>query len=668
MVTKRDIEQPCIDSEELAALIAGGLNDPARRRAMTHLDQCENCRLLFADAVRTLDALEALDEATLRSSPAPGRHGRPTLPAKPLKYAAWGGFAAAALLALVFGLGLLDLRSDHWERAQWWLDRYDVKNAPGGAREIRVDEERAQKVFSRIAAAAEFEDRPRLLILNAKIGPFALALQDHTILLSRQGLALCYDGATAAQGDSRLALVLGHELAHLHREEYFHAYAATRRSAATDARAVSALTKRFDHLKQRELAADRRGLLYAALAGFHPKALLEGQEAFISAWSAQTPVAAAHADHPAPPRRAAVLIQEWRDISAEIDVFLFGVRSYDLGRLDQALALFERFRQRFPSREAANNLGLVHFQRAAQILAQCNGELATRFMWPTALDRQTLVGGANFRGPPEDPCRESDDFQGEIQQALALFQEAHDKDPRYFPAGLNKISTLLLADDTLAAINAGQTLAEQGFQDSRLEAANVLALYLFASESEPARAHAIKGLRDHRERNPLDRAAVFNLAAALGESGKQAEARQVWLDFLELEPRGPYAAIARKKLGRPPAEAARSRSAAPSPPIPLGPIAAETRATLERASLRSVGGQTAAALYIAADFKALAWRDAIVLIQAPPPGSLDLNELEGRYGPEDYRVDTPAGSIRYYAEFAAEIEDGRLGWLWFFSS
>jgi hypothetical protein len=84
---------------------------------------------------------------------------------------------------------------------------------------------RAYRVFDRVRAAADVAGRrsPRLKVIASLTDPWAQALRDGYVLLSRGAVAICYRAGDPALGDARLAFVLGHELAHLAKDDFWHA-------------------------------------------------------------------------------------------------------------------------------------------------------------------------------------------------------------------------------------------------------------------------------------------------------------------------------------------------------------------------------------------------------------------------------------------------------------
>jgi hypothetical protein len=89
--------------------------------------------------------------------------------------------------------------------ASWWIKNYGVVDS-------KTDPlvERAEKVFERVAAASDKRGNrlPRLIIIKASGDPYAQAIKDGSVILTQEGLRICYQGVTPEKGDARLALFL----------------------------------------------------------------------------------------------------------------------------------------------------------------------------------------------------------------------------------------------------------------------------------------------------------------------------------------------------------------------------------------------------------------------------------------------------------------------------
>ncbi|MDM8543600.1 hypothetical protein QUF90_21205 [Desulfococcaceae bacterium HSG9] len=147
--------------------------------------------------------------------------------------------------------------------------------------------------------------------------------------------------------------------------------------------------------------------------------------------------------HPTPEKRCAFLRTNMKAVKHDIDLFYIGVRLYQLGRHEDALAFIEDFRKKYPCREAFNNLGLIHYQMAVHALAKCDYDRACRFKLATMPDTETRAatlrskGGA---GDKNDECPYMAQFEYHIKYALRDLKTACEKDDAYIPARVNLAS------------------------------------------------------------------------------------------------------------------------------------------------------------------------------------------------------------------------------------
>jgi hypothetical protein len=179
---------------------------------------------------------------------------------------------------------------------------------------------RAQGLFERVRRAASLpaQRTARLLVIAARSNPWAIALPDGHIVLSRGAVETCYPDADPDLGDARLAFVLGHELAHLAKDDFWHGEVHRALMGDPAAHATKDLLesasdadprKRPEHRRLKEAQADDWGFVYAAVAGYPVHRLLgqgdgaarPGGPGFFHFWLEQTQDGAADdPTHPAP--------------------------------------------------------------------------------------------------------------------------------------------------------------------------------------------------------------------------------------------------------------------------------------------------------------------------------------------------------------------------------
>ncbi len=435
-------------------------------------------------------------------------------------------------------------KEDPQASSAWWKDHYDA--VPDS--EPRVA--RARTVFERMEITTG--QHAALLILDVPGAPSALALADDTVLLNREGLALCYRDVVPEKGDALLSFVFAHELRHLAGGDLWHASAFLAVREAADGSEegrdlVDLLRQDRRNRKVLELRADGQGVLAMMMEGYDPEILFQGEGTFFQKWVNEVP-GRADSDHPEPAQRARFLQGQLRAVADKIHLFQEGVKAFDAGDYPQAVERLQAFRQNFAGREVLNDLALAHYQLAAAALARCDGTLVDRYRLPVALDRTTLADRARLRGAGErSVCFQVPDYHAHMTEALALLGQAADQDPTYLPARLNLVAALALDQQGAGALEAADQAAKLAPEDPRALAAVQVAGLVYSDTGgtlvDPARA--IAALADLHRRFPENRDVTYDLASALSFHRRLDEARPVWREFLLLEPEGPWADVAR---------------------------------------------------------------------------------------------------------------------------
>ena len=595
----------CPDHNLLAAFSDGRLTGSERERVIQHVNGCERCFALYRDAL-------IYAGRTRKKNRRFAAFSKPGLTT--------GMMMAAALLVLFLGLYWFSGEDQPWRQAQWWSDRYAVMPATDPTAL------KTRAVFERVRAAVPGAARAELFLVEGAETAIALALPAQGVVLSRAAINRCYQTGEPNAGDARLALVLGHELAHFRAGDELHAFAAfqTARDRDPNPRIPT------ETLHEKEIHADQWGMVYAAQAGFDPALLLRDGEDFFREWVVDAVPAAAYASHPDPAARADFLMDALTEVAADLDYFYYGLRFYQMGRHAEARDLFNHFRGQYEGREVLNNLGLVALQLALQNLAACDGAPVIRFRLPLMIDSKTLVESARLRGAGLDsPCSQDPIFRERLQTATTLFQQALARDPSYAPALFNLLSTRIVAGETSAAMALASELKTLLPDSITAQGAHALALYLFAVEKDLAedRAEAVAMIRGLLLENPLPDLA-YNLAVMEDETGQPAEG--AWRYFLTLEERGPYAAAARARLGLPDPPPM-SLALDLDPPLPLGPIKARARSILEPLSRRVLAGTPTRTAWRNGSLRVLTEADQVLFVEHRLAQPLDLNDLSPQW-------------------------------------
>ncbi len=254
--------------------------------------------------------------------------------------------------------------------------------------------ERAHGVFENLKrVAGSASATAELVLIDTASKPWAIALTDGNVVLSRGALEIIYTAGAAERGDAWLAFALGHELAHLGSRDLWqqHVFASLSALPNLDDSALSnvqqAMTQSvFDAeaWRERELKADELGYVIAALAGYEVEQIFgdeQNHQDFLEVWEAST--GSVGNTHYSAEVRNEFLRVRLAAAEQRLDQFQLGLMLSHAGRLSDALTVFEDFQRYFSSRSVLSNLGYVHLQLAREEMPV---QIAYRFWLPTLLE------------------------------------------------------------------------------------------------------------------------------------------------------------------------------------------------------------------------------------------------------------------------------------------
>jgi len=566
---------------------------------------------------------------------------------------------------------------DMLHHRSWWIEKYGIVSEESDPLAAR-----AERIFQRVLVASDKTGKgiPRLLIIKGRGRPWVTCIRDGSVILTHGALRVCYKGVSKENGDSRLAFVFGHELAHLSKDEYWHAFAFADTNERLDDNEISEkLETQLEEIRdisrdksvtdeiirEKELRADSYGMIFMTIAGYDPKDIVDNANInFFEDWISQTKRNIAYEDsqHPGPRARAESLRLQLDDVVNVLDCFTFGVTLYQLGRYDDAILLFDKFAVQFPGREVFSNLGLSHYQLAMRTLSLCDADLPRRFKLSTYLDYVTYA--VKFKGLGESDCFKDKVFLKHIKKAIEYLELAVGKDHTYLPARINLSSALIMAGEYSRAMSVTDEVL--GIDRENSEALNnkAVALYLFGLSSNVDTVdNAIEIMRkvvglNHNFGNP-----VYNIATICSERGRDASARDTWKAFLKIESTGDFANAARRNLGIELKETdVTSSLSSPEPPFRPGEeIKGELEKMLEKMKVRkfSIGGSTIE-IYEENDLRILA-RDFIVeVIEEVYDKGVRTEEFKTEYGKPLRVVNKYGGAVLIYDDFAVDVIDGKV--------
>lgn len=569
--------------------------------------------------------------------------------------------------------------ADPREYASWWLKQYGA---------VKADEDpvikRAFKVFERVYAAADKKSTrlPDLIVIRSKADPWAVAIKDGSVIITNEAIRTCYRNVSVEKGDSRLAFILGHELAHLAKDDFWHmaAFSAVKTHSSDnlarkalledlaktgDVRQAGASSAQFVRMK--ELQADSYGVIYMTMAGFDPKAVINSDGTnFFEEWVSQITGKVSYHDesHPGATERAAFLRSQLSSVAADLDYFTIGVRFLQIGRYDEAIAFLEAFREKFPGREVFSNIGLSYLQRALKVLALCDKNEVLRYQLSTVIDTETLGQKLRVRGDGtgEARCREKENYIKDMSRAVETLSKSAGMDPLYIPARLNLSSALIMSAEYSKALAAVEEVLRVNPNDILALNNRAVALYLFGKAAGIGTTdNSLKILDALIKADSANAQALYNRAAILAESGNMDYVTAAWKAFLSVETSGPYAAAVRESL-KMPAEGPTSRqNASISPPIPLGEMDEKVFISLQKAQKREfrLGGFSGEIYYLHGS-RLVVVGDSIELVEKVADNSPDMTAPASKYGEPLRKVSNINGTTMVYDTFAFDLDERRI--------
>jgi tetratricopeptide (TPR) repeat protein len=435
-----------------------------------------------------------------------------------------------------------------------------------------------QDIFNKVLLVAESPIglKPSLKIINSDGKPWAVALPDGSIILSRAALEICYRSVSTETGDARLAFVLGHEIAHLtngdfwHREIYFAAAgepdSVSMEKIRHTVRTMAGISNEKgekdwrDIVKTKELQADDGGFLYASLAGFRTDQIFSKNndgEDFLNYWVTQTRTLKDEI-HLGPQERSDYLQHRFDAISTRVEYFNSGVRLAHLGRIEDAKYFFEEFQKSFPAPQVHNNLGYVYLQLARKHMP---AELRYRFWLPTVMENTPplLVRSRGISGKMPALARKN------LDRAIDYLNRANKASPDNLSNNLNLATAYLYSGDFYKAQAILRETAKNSPNDKSIQELKALALYQ-QDEDIDMWPKAVELLMETDSPS-----AQYNLAQLYEERGRNEQAKAIRNKLITTSQNLPseYAAYLCGKLNLKSCETPSTNSANASPPIKM---------------------------------------------------------------------------------------------------
>ncbi|OQX01288.1 MAG: hypothetical protein BWK80_60240 [Desulfobacteraceae bacterium IS3] len=541
----------------------------------------------------------------------------------------------------------------------------------------------AKKIFEQVTAAADKRGNryPNLIILRRTEGSLASALEDGTVILTQKGMELCFKGTDTETGSARIAFIFGHELAHLAKDDDWHKTAIdVVKDYLPDPKLKNdtlELLRRADDTgngymdadirRKKELQADAYGMLYACMTGYDYRAVADekGKNFFaellkhsgdygneVHAVSGQSP-------YPLPEERAEFLLSYIRSIRNDLDLFYIGTRLYQLGMYDEALKYLKAFRERFPSREVFNNIGLIYYRNALKYLAICDPSKVCHFQCSLATRLDNGTRAMIFAPRADSNCPEKKHFEENLKEAIQYFNSACEKDPNYAPARINLSSVYIMQGRYSGATDASDQLLKFSPDDPAALNNKAIAMYLLGpSIKVDMFAQAEDILRSLIKKQPDFSCALYNLGYMQSERGRNDSAKETWNTYLKTCPDNICSDFIRKTLGIESAgkpDAPNPRGFPEPPPVKLGEIGKETLTYLKKLE-KHKPGPSLGEFYSGNGIRVLAPEGIIEVVECPVTGQISDSDIIPRFGQPIRILNDFKGLKTYiYDKFALDV-------------
>ncbi len=321
-------------------------------------------------------------------------------------------------------------------KKEYWINKYgEVKTGNLYQRE--------HNIYNNLLSAADrrIGVEPSLYIIKHDGAPWAQSLADGSIILTNNALKFCYEGRSVENGDSRLAFVIGHEIAHqLNGDFWQYKFLNTKtgdKESSVAFQDIRELAKNPDLLLSKELQADQYGIIYATLAGYKSAEIITEDENFFFDWSKRSnpDLNASSGMASLSEKRLMSVRMRLKEVSDRIVLFKMGVMNYYMGRLGDAISLLSRYASYFPGREVYSNLGSIYLRQAYEHFLQSRTPESFPFALAFGIDSKTRAETIPVaRGYSEEKYRE---YKKLLIPAIEDLKKAVEYDPFYSEAKNN---------------------------------------------------------------------------------------------------------------------------------------------------------------------------------------------------------------------------------------
>ncbi len=468
-------------------------------------------------------------------------------------------FVFLALLIIVFSIK--PIHSQNSDYSPWWIYYHGDYAQTEGKKNPRV--KWAYRVFERLKEVADKPEGaiPMLYIVNTTQGNYAMALPDGGIIINPETLRICYEGVPRDYGDSRLAFILGHELAHLANKDYglYEVYRLI--ETYGDQKTQRDFKRHFKFSAEnlglsgssgdKEFLADKNGCLYASMAGYNIKILNREKDNFFYYWAKQAhlDVSSSKNRRPSIKKRVEFLRTQLSAIGRHMELFRAGVLLYQIGSYQDAAAAFKQFSLVYPSSEVFNNLGACYLSQALDLIRIRYNAYYYEFRFSIPIDYSSSANDFSSRG--DNQYLKDKEIVRYIDKSLEYFKLAVARDPIRGQCRYNLSIALILKAEYAASMAISDEILKRRPKDVLALNNKAIAFYYYGQkEGLDVSQKIISTLEDALKIDSSKVEILYNLGSIKEARKRNSGARFYWEKYLKhpLTPRDNFYTYIYRKL------------------------------------------------------------------------------------------------------------------------
>ena len=342
-----------------------------------------------------------------------------------------------------------------------------------------------KEVFNNLVQAyANGKAAPDLKIVPLKerqvIAEYSTTPQDLPLIKIDQKLInICF--SLGKDSLNALAFILAHELSHYYKDDnWCMDYAGFK--FKTNPAFAKAIKEGERYSKNKEILADKEGLIYAGIAGYKSFNIFNRLvDSVYSKYKLQSNLSG----YPTKDERKKLSNDASIDAQKWFFVFNKSLNYINDGKYKEAIDSLSYLTQKFPSREVYNNLGIAKVRKALLLKPKTYEEanFPERFLYPLEIENNTRLSREDTRGVNENIYEEMNNL---LISAEKHFQEAIRIDPLFTKGFINLACVYDLLDKPASAIGEIFKLTKE--QQNSPEAKKILAIaYYHNNEVDKAK-------------------------------------------------------------------------------------------------------------------------------------------------------------------------------------